>query len=268
MNCKSLDALVTPYVDGELDPANRAEVDAHLRVCPPCHSRVAAERNVKELLQTRKAVFQQHCAPPALRAKCAGMTAGLKARTTTADVTADVVRAFRPARGATTWRARLTPYALAASLVVIVGGAFLYELTDRSVRVLAAELTADHVKCFGLNRLLGTHEAASVVEGSIGSSFAWPLHLPEGPERAGLELVGARPCLYGEGRVAHIMYRHNGHPVSVFMLPKTSRAEALVDVMGHEAAVWSIGDRTFVLIAREPRGEVERMASFVHAGLR
>ena len=256
MNCKSLDSFVTPYVDGELDPANRAAVDTHLRVCPPCHSRVAAERNVKELLQSRKAVLQQHCAPPALRAKCAGIagTTGLKAPTT--------------ARPATAWRARLTPYALAASLVVIVGGAFLYELTDRSVRVLAAELTADHVKCFGLNRLLGTHEAASVVEGSIGPSFAWPLHLPDGPERAGLELVGARPCLYGEGRIAHIMYRHNGHPVSVFMLPKTSRAEALVDVMGHEAAVWSIGDRTFVLIAREPRGEVERMASFVHAGLR
>ena len=258
MNCKTLDPLVTPYVDGELDAANRAEVDAHLRVCPPCHSRVAAERNVKELLQTRKAVFQQQGAPPALRAKCAGIagTAGFKART-----------AARPAQSST-WRMRLTPYALAASLVVIVGGAFLYELTDRSVRVLAAELTADHVKCFGLNRLLGTHEAASVVEGSIGPSFAWPLHLPDGPERAGLELVGARPCLYGEGRIAHIMYRHNGHPVSVFMLPKTSRAEALVDVMGHEAAVWSIGDRTFVLIAREPRGEVQRMASFVHAGLR
>src|SRR5436309_3883728 len=256
MNCKTLDPLVTPYVDGELDAANRAELDAHLRVCPPCHSRVAAERNVKELLQTRKAVFQLPCAPPALRAKCAGIagTAGLKDRTI--------------ARPATTWRARLTPYALAASLVVIVGGAFLYELTDRSVRVLAAELTADHVKCFGLNRLLGTHEAASVVEGSIGPSFAWPLHLPDGPERAGLELVGARPCLYGEGRIAHIMYRHQGHPVSVFMLPKTSRAEALVGGMGHEAAVWSIGERTFVLIAREPRGEVQRMASFIHAELR
>src|SRR3989441_1968537 len=102
----------------------------------------------------------------------------------------------------------------------------------------------------------------------MGPSFAWPLHLRDRPDGAGLELVGARPCLYGEGRIAHIMYRHNGHPVSVFMLPKTSRAEALVDVMGHEAAVWSIGDRTFMLIAREPRGDVERMASFIHAGLR
>jgi len=185
---------------------------------------------VRELLQTRKSVLQKECASAALRAKCAGITAGLKARTTR-DVDADVVRAFRPAQDVANpaWRARLTPYALAASLIVVVGGAFVYELTDRSVRVLAAELTADHVKCFGLNRLLGTHDAASVVEGSIGPSFAWPLHLPDRPGSAGL---------------------------------------ALVDVMGHAAAVWSVGDRTFVLIAREPRGEVERMASFVHAGLR
>jgi len=268
MNCKSVDSFVTPYVDGELDAANRGELDAHLRVCPPCHSRVAAERNVRELIQTRKSVLQKECASAALRATCAGIagTAGLKARTT--QDTSDVVQAFRPARATTTWRARLTPYALAASLVVIVGGAFLYELTDRSVHVLAAELTADHVKCFGLNRLLGTHETASVVEGSMGASFAWPLRLPAHPEQCALELVGARPCLYGEGRIAHIMYRHNGHPVSLFMLPKTSRADTLVDVMGHEAAVWSVGDRTFVLIAREPRGEVQRMASFVHAGLR
>ena len=120
MNCKTLDPLVTPYVDGELDAANRAELDAHLRVCPPCHTRVAAEQTVRELLQTRQSVLQKEHASAALRAKCAALT----------------------------------------------------------------------------------------------------------------------------------------------------RAEALVDVMGHEAVVWSIGDRTFVLIAREPRGEVERMASFVHAGLR
>ncbi len=44
-------------------------------------------------------------------------------------------------------------------------------------------------------------------------------------ERAGLELVGARPCLYGEGRVAHIMYRHHGVPVSLFMLPHSARAQ-------------------------------------------
>ena len=106
---------------------------------------------------------------------------------------------------------------------MVVGGAFLYGVTDRSNRIMAAELVADHVKCFGLNRVLSTQQQASIVEGAMASSFGWQMRLPERPQQIGLELVGARPCLYGEGRVAHIMYRHNGHPVSVFMLPRTVR---------------------------------------------
>ena len=52
------------------------------------------------------------------------------------------------------------------------------------------------------------------------------------------------------------------------MLPKTARTDELVEVLGHEAEIWCAGDRTFVLVAREPRADVERMASFVQASLR
>ena len=36
------------------------------------------------------------------------------------------------------WRARLVPLALAATLVLVVGGAFLYQATDQSARLMAA----------------------------------------------------------------------------------------------------------------------------------
>jgi anti-sigma factor RsiW len=85
---------------------------------------------------------------------------------------------------------------------------------------------------------------------------------------AGLELVGARPCLYAGGKVAHIMYNLHGQPVSLFMLPRTERPSEVVEVMGHEAAIWCVNGRTFVLIAREPKREVERIASLVRASLR
>ena len=260
-DCKTLDRFVTPYVDGELGRADRDAVDAHLAQCPPCRSGVAAERAVRELIHARQGALTAGAAPAALRARCCAA-----ARQATPLATLSPLAAASTQRPS--WRARVTSYALAASLVLIVGGAFVYALTDRSARVMAAELTADHVKCFGANRVLGTHDAAAVVESSIASSFGLRLGLPERPDRGGLELVGERPCLYGEGRVAHIMYRHNGHPVSVFMLPKTTRPDEIVEVMGHEAVIWSAGGRTFVLIAREPRGEVERMATFVQASLR
>lgn len=144
----------------------------------------------------------------------------------------------------------------------------MYEVTQRSARILAAELAADHVKCFALNTVLGTRHAREAVESSMLASFGWQMRVPGELDRAGFELVGARPCLYPEGKIAHLMYRYQGHPVSIFMLPRTSRREELVEVLGHEAAIWSAGDRTFVLIARESREAVERMTSFARAAFR
>ena len=57
------------------------------------------------------------------------------------------------------------------------------------------------------------------------SSFDWRVRLPEHPEQADLELVGARLCLYPEGVVAHVMYRHRGHPVSLWKAGFFSYAE-------------------------------------------
>jgi anti-sigma factor RsiW len=256
MPCDRIEPLVTPFVDGDLSDADRRAVEEHLRVCPPCHSRVAAEREVRDLIRRRVPALQQTAAPDALHAKC-----WLLARH--APQAADT-RSLPPVP----LPRRLVPYALAASLVLVVGGAFVYQATDKSARVMAAELTADHVKCFAMNGVFGRHEGAAAVESSMAGSFGWSMHLPDHPSSAGLELVGSRQCLYGEGEIAHIMYRHQGHPVSLFMLPKTARTDELVEVLGHEVKIWCAGDRTFVLVAREPRGDVERMASFVQASLR
>jgi hypothetical protein len=119
-----------------------------------------------------------------------------------------------------------------------------------------------------MNKLLDTHDLPTAVESSMISGFGWKAHLPDEPSRVGLELVGARPCLYGEGKIAHIMYRHDGRPVSLFMLPNSSRSHDVVEVLGHQAAIWCVGNRTFVLISREPKRAVEQMASFVQASLR
>jgi anti-sigma factor RsiW len=270
-NCQFIDPLVSPFVDGELPEADRRLVEEHLRACPPCHSRVRAEETVHSLIRARAAALKPP-APEPLRARCRALAARADTEALAAVPSPPhappnrlLVPPFAAARLA--WSPRLAPYALAASLTLVVGSAFVYQATDKSVRVLAAELTADHVKCMAMNRAFGTHHPAAVVESAMASGFDWRMHLPENPASAELELVGSRPCLYGEGKVAHIMYRHHGRPVSLFMLPNTSRAQQLVRVLGHEAAIWCVGNRTFVLVARETRPEVERLASYVKATL-
>ena len=259
MPCDRIDPLVTPFIDGALAEPERRTVEEHLRVCPPCHSRIIAERGVHELIRARVPALTQTTAPDALHATCWGL-AHHPPRAADAASRA----ALQPAERTR----RLAPYALAASLVLVVGGAFVYQATDQSARVMAAELTADHVKCFAMNGAFGKHEGAAAVESSMADSFGWQMRLPANAASAGLELVGSRQCIYGEGKIAHIMYRHAGHPVSLFMLPRAERAEELVEVLGHEAKIWCVGNRTFVLVAGEPRADVERMASFVQAALR
>ena len=268
-SCQFIDPLVTPFVDGELTDSDRQTVEEHLRTCAPCHSRVRAEQTVHTLIRARACALKP-AAPPALRARCAELAAHLDGPHARRSAPHSASDQPPPAGGIASrrpWSAAIAPFALAATLFLVVGGAFVYQATTRSVRVLAAELTADHLKCFAVNSALGTHQVPATVESSMASGFNWRMQLPENPAREGLELIGARPCLSGEGKVAHIMYRHQGRPVSLFMLPNTSRAEQLVRVFGHEAAIWCVGNRTFVLVARESRPEVERMASFVRASM-
>lgn len=288
LSCTSLDPLVTPFIDNELPPADRDAVTDHLRVCPPCHSRVSAERAVRDLIRTKKPALNTACASEALRTRCAALARGADAghedarsRDAAAGARliphlptvpeANVARGLSQPGAASSsraWTPHLKPLALAASLVLVIGGAFVYEATEHSTRVMAAELAADHVKCLTMNAVLGTDGSEAAVERSLLDHFGWRVHLPEDAASAGLELVGTRPCLYGEGRIAHIMYKHQGRPVSLFMLPNAVRSRDLVEVLGHEAAIWCVGNRTFVLVAREPRKEVEQMASFVQASLR
>jgi anti-sigma factor RsiW len=253
-DCTSIDPLITPYVDEDIDAPGRRRVDEHVRRCPPCHSRVAAERAVRDLMRARRPEISRDAASADLRERCLAL------------------RAARASGAAPTWRVRMKPFAIAAGLVLVVGGAFVYEATEHSMRLLTAELTADHVKCFGLNAVIGTSADTAAIERAMSSTFGWNMHVPQSQD-AGLEVVGARPCFYARGRAAHLMFRHHGQPLSVFMLPQFTRpdhpenAPEMVDVMGHEAAVWSEAGRTFVLIAKEPQQELSYVMSVIQAGL-
>jgi anti-sigma factor RsiW len=260
-DCSRIDPLVTPFVDGELPQDEQQTLTQHITACPACRGKVMAERAIRSVMQARRAELSGPPAPASLKARCARLDSSPIPASSTRSASPNVLRA-------STWRARVAPFALAATLLLVVGGAFIYQATRSSSRVLAAELTMDHVKCFRLNRLLDTHHSPETVEASMASAFDWNVQLPDEGGQGELNLVGSRPCLYGEGKVAHIMYTYNGQPVSLFMLPRETRASELVQVFGHQARIWSEGDRTFVLVARESASEMEHMAALVRTTIR
>jgi anti-sigma factor RsiW len=256
-SCALIEPLITPFVDGQLPAVDAQAVQTHIRLCASCRSRVVAERSVSELLHTRRQDLCGDHASTTLLARCRSQCEAARLTRQTS------------ASRAAWWRTgRISPLTLAAGFFLVIAGATTYRATVGSTQVIAAELTADHVKCFMMNAVLGTHETLEGVHTDMASGFGWDAQLPEHPERAGLELVGSRPCLYERGKIAHIMYRHHGVPVSIYMLPGTEQAGEFRKIFGHEAAIWSDGQRTFVLIARAPHAEVEQMVTFVQASLK
>jgi anti-sigma factor RsiW len=245
--CSELDALVTACVDGVAAPEDRRKVDAHLEKCAPCRQRADAEGAVRILVRARARTLRAD-APPGLSERCRALsTSGLAAT---------------DAR--TSWRPAIARLPLAAGVLFAIAAA-IYALTASSTTTLAAQLTLDHVKCFTLTGNPNAPVQADGVEGQLRERYGWTVDVPGDSEANHLRLIGGRRCLYGEGTIAHVLYRHNGAPLSLFVLPdKVSTAE-IVEVMGHAAIIWSQNGRTFVLLGSEPRPEMEKIARYVRA---
>jgi anti-sigma factor RsiW len=243
--CQDLEPLVTAYLDGEGAPGDRARIEEHLAHCPPCRDQARAESTAREVLRQRGRRLTSSRAPAALHARCAA------------------ARVAAPTGvGSRGWTRRPAPYAVAASVLLLAGAGFVF-LSGRSATVMAAQLTLDHVKCFEMAGEDGGGADAAALEQTLRDRYGWQIELPEGSPGEELTLLTARRCLYGDGAVAHALYRHRGVPVSVFVVPDRTTAERAVEVMGHEAVMWSKNGRSYVLVSRRPRPQLEQLAAYV-----
>jgi hypothetical protein len=153
---------------------------------------------------------------------------------------------------------------LTAVLTVVVG-MFLFSLaTHRSDTVLAAQLTADHAKCF---RLFAHRDSPDVdarrVEQMLEDDYGWDMRVPPSSAAEGIQLIGARRCLYADGSVPHVMYQVGGHDVSLYVLDGVTRPAADLVAFGHRSHIWAAGRRTYVLVWPVAAGELSAATRYV-----
>lgn len=228
--CRLIEALLPPYVDGAGTQIDRARVADHLERCAACRQAADAQGSVRRLLRARHGAL---CgtAPP-------GLEAAVRAAAASAPI--------RPVIGL---GGRLTATAAAAALVVAVTGAFAWS-TGRWSVLLAAQLTLDHIKCFIVDGDdHADHFTADRAEAQMQDQFGWSVPIPTPAPRADVHLVAVRRCLYGEGVVAHVLYRVENQPVSLFVMPDRQAAAADVAAFGRHAEVLTRNGVTYVLVA-------------------
>jgi anti-sigma factor (TIGR02949 family) len=235
-SCREIDPLVTPYIDGEATDTERAMVNAHLAGCPPCRSRAEAEADARQVLRSRGC---QPCAPEKLRNRCRKVASPL---------------------GRITYIYSPVSLSVFAAAFLMAGGVSVYGLTRLSPTVLAAQLTLDHVKCFAVHPSTAVLDAHAS-EDQFARDYGWRLHVPMAPAADGLQLVGVRRCFCGEGPAVHVMYRHDGEPISLYVLPHVTRPSATADVFGRDAVIWSENDTTFVLLGKQPPALMRQLAA-------
>src|SRR5262245_9175408 len=250
--CRELDALFASYADGDVATSDRASVEAHLDRCPPCRDRVAIQRSVRDVMIARRSTLRPG-ASEQLRARCAGY-----ARASATPPSAVVQMASQ----------RWVPLSLAATLLLAVAGVFLFGLNN-NVEALAAQLTLDHGSCFQHAPERLEHTDAAAAAHDWATKQGWAIEIPASSSSSDLELLGVRRCTTSGGRVAHVLYKWHGQPLSVFVVPHSFRAlhdqKEFVEKFGHEAVVWPGADRTYVLLARAQPSELTPVVQYIRA---
>jgi anti-sigma factor (TIGR02949 family) len=239
-SCADVEAALTPFVDGEVSSERCDAIEQHLARCPSCRDRAAEERIGREAVRTRASALAIEV-PRDLRARCA--------------------RAAGPARsrGLRRWM----PLSIAATLLLVAGGLLLNGMSTRLEAALAAQLTLDHVKCFILGPPSGAPDAHRS-EAEWQQRHGWALRVPPGSPAQGLALLGVRRCLYMDGTMAHVMYRHEGRPLSLYVLPEAGYGSRLLETVGHEAKIWSANGRTYGLVGDKAE-RLETLAAYMQS---
>jgi hypothetical protein len=137
-------------------------------------------------------------------------------------------------------------------------------LTGRSTALLAAQLTADHVKCFALFAPRETTGGDATVAERQLASYGWQMHVPPSAPQDGLRLLGVRRCVYAQGQIPHVMYEAHGRPMSLFKLVGAVRPASVVSSFGHECRIWQRNGQTFVLVGpKDATGDLTRINEYV-----
>ncbi len=257
--CRRTAGRLAAYTDASLPPAERDEVERHLDACPPCRDEASQQSGAHAILRARADRLRAEMLPPGLRSRCEALAREHAALPPARSWATPRLRAF----GASA-RQGLVPVTLAAILLVFTGAAIVSLATQRSDALFAAQLTADHTRCF--RQHVGAAAPgldAAQVEARLARDYGWRLHVPASLPNNELRLVHARRCLYAEGRIPHVLYRAHGEDLSLFVIEGVARPPADVTAFGHRSRIWTRGDTTFVLVSSTSAGNLDAAARYL-----
>ena len=240
MDCEEARPSLEAYVDRELEPAHRLEIEEHLAECPLC--RDAVERITKSNLTVRMNM-PVYKAPPELELR----------------VRATLRKEDKPNFKWLTERKRQIAYAAALVVVSFVLASTWFALSSNKDHALVAEAISNHFRS-----LLATHpvDCASSDQHKVEPWFNGKLgYSPPVPDltQAGYTLLGGRVDILEQRPVAAIVYQHGKNVINLFVWPAKNRKIDLdtQSEHGYRFCGWNSAGLNFFCISEMSAADLE-----------
>ena len=247
MNCKELQDLLSPYLDGELDAAQRGAVEQHLGDCPDCKRELANLRTMHAALQA-----------PVLRYQASDtLQQRLKIKLRDADA-----REQRPV-----W-----PRWAAVAATVVIAAALTWnylprgndaEGVDDAMVDAAVDVQQDAVKDGHLTQLNSADPKA--VQAWFSGKLAYVPPVPDLSAK-GFTLAGARLDSVKGQPAAALVYQHGSDVVTVFVCP-AQHGDTDLDTDsddGYQVAYWTKGALSFWVVSKLDLPQVKQLGQDLH----
>jgi anti-sigma factor RsiW len=233
--CVDQELLLGGLVDGELDAANTALVEAHVARCEGCRKELERLQAVRALLRADEV---RHSAPESLAKRIAAMP----------ELS---IRAANENR-IPTWLAPAVGGALAASLAMI---SFVTPATTAAVD---QELVSSHVRSLQPGHLTDVQTTNQhIVKQWFNGRIDFSPPVPELADQ-GFPLIGGRLDSINGKSVPAIVYKRRLHTVNVFVWPEKDSSERALVKDGFALREWSRNGLRFAAISDIPAPELQQ----------
>ncbi len=240
MTCKSAAGLIEAYLDGELDAAQKADMEQHLSECGDCGLVYERLSNLRNDLRVSAPRYE---ASELLRAR--------------------VRNSLRAEAGATTIRARVwevNAWAIAATVLLAISlGWNVMQLRSRSD--VAQEIVSSHIRS-----LIGDHllDVPSTDQHNVKPWFNGKLdYAPDVKDfaTAGFPLAGGRVDYLDHKPAAALVYRRRQHVINLFVWPSGNRVTAPEAVSGFNLVAWTSSGMNYCAISDLNAAELRQFAA-------
>ncbi|MDB5680099.1 anti-sigma factor [Sphingomonas bacterium] len=242
--CADKEMMLHALLDDELDAANAAAVEAHLRGCAGC---AAAFEQLRAMRGTLSDDAFRYTAPAALRDR--------------------IEAALPPPARANPWPARLGWASGGAGAAIAASLALMLTTAQPAATGLEQQLVASHVRSLLADHLVDIptsdrHVVKPWFNGKIDFSPPTPDLTPQG-----FPLVGGRLDYVGGRTVAAVVYRRRLHTINLFVWPVGTLVEPVATAGdGYNLIHWRQGDLDFWAVSDVAVGDlVQFREAFMHA---